>query len=76
MFTVPELTAEALGSFLAAARIARAIEFTRFPPSAETDDEGTKRARSCEPPTLLDSSAILTISERPMHFIMNLTSSA
>jgi hypothetical protein len=35
----------------------------------------TKRARSCEPPILLDSSAILTISEKPMHFIMNLTSS-
>ena len=59
--------------YLDAKRIARAIEFTRFPATSAwtPTTTATKRARLSGPPTSLASSAIRNICGRPMLFTMN-----
>src|SRR5262249_29881848 len=56
-----------------AARIANAIESTRFPPVVAT--VVTKKARWYAPPISLANSAIPIICARPMRFITNLKKS-
>ena len=59
--------------YLDAGRIARAIEFTRFPASTvePEDDDDEKKARLCAPPTSSASSVIRNICVKPTRSIMN-----
>ena len=61
---------------LDAERIARAIEFTRFPSQHEPTMTTTKKACWCAPPTSSANSAIRIICARPMRSITNSKKSA